>query len=34
MELEGKRYQARIKVRGSSSAFYPKKQFGPEAARR
>jgi CotH kinase protein len=27
LDLEGKRYQARIKVRGSSSAFYPKKQF-------
>src|SRR6185503_11742632 len=25
--LEGNRYQARIKVRGSSSAHYPKKQF-------
>lgn len=25
--LEGRRYQARIKVRGSSSAYYPKKQF-------
>jgi hypothetical protein len=25
--LEGKRYQARIRVRGSSSARYPKKQF-------
>jgi len=28
LELEGKRYQARIKTRGSSSAYYPKKQFG------
>ena len=27
LALEGKRYQARIKVRGSSSARYPKKQF-------
>ena len=27
MDLEGKRYQARIKVRGSSSALFPKKQF-------
>jgi hypothetical protein len=27
LELEGKRYAARIKVRGSSSAYYPKKQF-------
>ena len=27
MVLEGKRYEARIKVRGSSSAYYPKKQF-------
>src|SRR5262245_14109857 len=26
-ELKGKRYEARIKVRGSSSAYYPKKQF-------
>ena len=25
--LDGQRYQARIKVRGSSSAFFPKKQF-------
>jgi len=28
LELYGKRYPARIKVRGSSSAYYPKKQFG------
>jgi hypothetical protein len=28
LELDGKRYPARIKVRGSSSAYYPKKQFG------
>ena len=28
LELYGKRYPARIKVRGSSSAFFPKKQFG------
>jgi hypothetical protein len=27
LELEGKRYDARIKVRGSSSAYHPKKQF-------
>jgi hypothetical protein len=27
LDLEGKRYQASIKVRGSSSALYPKKQF-------
>jgi hypothetical protein len=27
LDLQGKRYQARINVRGGSSALYPKKQF-------
>src|SRR4029434_352774 len=27
LDLQGKRYQARIKIRGGSSALYPKKQF-------
>jgi hypothetical protein len=27
LDLEGQRYLARIKIRGSSSAYYPKKQF-------
>ena len=28
VDLKGRRYRAEIKVRGDSSAFYPKKQFG------
>src|SRR5262245_22681759 len=28
LELAGKEYEARIKIRGNSSTLYPKKQFG------